>query len=72
MTSDVVEGELTGSVIDIGLQIQSQRVADTNPSANIDGRIVEVKVELDGPSSQRVNRLTNLQVEVKIQRQNKS
>ncbi len=67
VTSDVIDEELQGKVVDIGLQIQPQRVADTNPAANIDNRIIEVKVELDQASSKKVNRLTNLQVEVTIQ-----
>lgn len=66
VTSDVIEDELQGKVVDIGLQIQPQRVADTNPAANVDNRIIEVKVELDKASSEKVNRLTNLQVEVTI------
>jgi HlyD family secretion protein len=42
-------------------------VINTDPTANIDARIVEVRVQLDPESSQKVMNLTNLQVDVSIQ-----
>ncbi|MEG4322671.1 MULTISPECIES: biotin/lipoyl-binding protein [unclassified Microcoleus] len=66
ITSDSFEGELQGSVEYIGLQVQRQNIVNTDPSANIDARIVEVKVRLDAASSQKVAGLTNLQVKVAI------
>jgi HlyD family secretion protein len=42
-------------------------VINTDPTANIDARIVEVRVQLDPKSSQKVMNLTNLQVDVSIQ-----
>jgi HlyD family secretion protein len=66
ITSDSFKGELQGSVEYIGLQVQRQNIVNTDPSANIDARIVEVKVRLDAASSQKVAGLTNLQVKVAI------
>ena len=66
ITSDSFQGELQGKVEYIGLQVQRQNIVNTDPSANIDARIVEVKVRLDAVSSQKVAGLTNLQVKVAI------
>jgi HlyD family secretion protein len=66
ITSDSFKGELQGSIEYIGLQVQRQNIVNTDPSANIDARIVEVKVRLDAASSQKVAGLTNLQVKVAI------
>ncbi|MCC3583503.1 MAG: biotin/lipoyl-binding protein [Microcoleus sp. PH2017_29_MFU_D_A] len=66
ITSDSFQGELQGKVEYIGLQVQRQNIVNTDPSANIDARIVEVKVRLDAASSQKVAGLTNLQVKVAI------
>ncbi|MEG3899266.1 MULTISPECIES: HlyD family efflux transporter periplasmic adaptor subunit [unclassified Microcoleus] len=66
ITSDSLKGELQGKVENIGLQVQRQNIVNTEPSANIDARIVEVKVRLDAASSQKVAGLTNLQVKVAI------
>ena len=66
VTSDSIPGELQGTVEQIGLQVKKQNVINTDTSANIDSRIIEVKVRLDSPSSQKVAGLTNLQVKVAI------
>jgi HlyD family secretion protein len=66
ITSDAFGGELHGKVEYIGLQVQRQNIVNTDPSENIDARIVEVKVRLDEASSQKVAGLTNLQVKVSI------
>src|SRR6476469_1568336 len=66
ITSDALTGELRGTVEYIGLQVQRQNIVNTDPYANIDSRIVEVKVRLDAASSQKVAGLTNLQVKVAI------
>lgn len=67
ITSAALEGELSGIVDRVGLQIQRQDVINADPSANIDSRIVEVRIRLDETSSQRVAGLTNLQVVVVIE-----
>lgn len=66
ITSSAVPRELQGTVEQIGLEIQRQEVVNSDPTANIDARVVEVKVRLDEESSQKVAGLTNLQVRVTI------
>jgi HlyD family secretion protein len=55
---------LTGRVERIGTQIFKNDVLDDDPAANADARVVEVKIRLD--QSEPVARLTNLQVDVRI------
>jgi HlyD family secretion protein len=55
---------LTGQVEEIGWQIFKNNVLDDDPAANADARVVEVKIRLD--NSDRVENLTNLQVDVAI------
>jgi HlyD family secretion protein len=59
-------GELSGNVEEVGLQIGKQDILSTDPTADADSRVVEVKVRLDPKSSQKVTGLTNLQVNVVI------
>ncbi|MBD2253777.1 ABC exporter membrane fusion protein [Nostoc parmelioides] len=59
-------GELTGTVEDIGLLIAKKDVLNTDPAADIDARVVEVKIRLNPESSQRVTGLTNSKVKVAI------
>ena len=66
VTSSAISGELTGTVERIGLEVKRQDVVNTDPTANIDAKVVEVKVKLDRESSQKVAGLTNLLVNVKI------
>ena len=66
ITSHAISGELKGSVERIGLEIQRQEVINTDPAANIDAKVVEVKVRLESESSQKVSGLTNLLVKVSI------
>lgn len=68
VTSESFSGELHGTVEEIGLQVLRQNVINTDPSANTDSRIVEVRVRLDAASSQKVAGLTNLQVKVVLGR----
>lgn len=53
---------LSGSVEQIGLRIQRQEVVNTDPTANIDAKVVEVHVRLDAESSNAVAGFTDLQV----------
>ncbi|MEO1634374.1 MAG: HlyD family efflux transporter periplasmic adaptor subunit, partial [Cyanobacteria bacterium J06631_9] len=66
MTSTAIGDTLTGTVERIGLQIGQQQVVNEDPTANIDAKVVEVFVQLDEASSDRVVGLTNLQVTAKI------
>lgn len=61
-----IDTVLTGTVNAVGYKVQRQNVINTDPTANIDARVVEVRVQLDPESSQKVAQLTNLQVEVSI------
>ncbi len=58
------EGELSGQVETIGLQIFKNDVLDDDPAANADARIVEVRIAVD--QDEVVAMLTNLQVDVLI------
>ncbi|OUL34212.1 HlyD family secretion protein [Nostoc sp. T09] len=58
--------ELQGKVDWVGLQVRRQNVINTDPSSNIDGRVIEVHVRLDPSSSQQAATFTNMQVKVVI------
>jgi HlyD family secretion protein len=62
VTSNSLNGELQGKVELIGWQVRRQNIINSDPSDNIDSRVVEVRVKLDEPSSQKAAKLTNLQV----------
>lgn len=64
---DSLPKALTGEVIEIGERVQRQNVVNSDTSANIDARIVEVRVKLDPDSASQVRSLTNLQVTGEIQ-----
>jgi len=66
ITSHAITEELSGIVEEIGLEVKRQQVVNTDPAANIDAKIVEVKIALDEESSQKVSGLTNLLVTIKI------
>lgn len=57
---------LRGEVIEVGLEVNKQDVLNTDPAAQFDARVVEVKVRLDEASSRQVAGLTNLSVQVSI------
>ncbi|MFK8184756.1 MAG: HlyD family efflux transporter periplasmic adaptor subunit [Phormidesmis sp.] len=59
-------GELSGSVETIGLQIQKTDVLNTDPAADQNARVVEVKIRLDPEDSETVAGLTYMQVRTKI------
>jgi ABC exporter DevB family membrane fusion protein len=66
ITADGVIGHLQGTVDEIGLQIGRKIVLGTDPVADADARVVEVKIRLTLKDSQRVAGLTNLQVNAVI------
>jgi HlyD family secretion protein len=66
ITSSAFSGSLEGTVDLIGKQIGKKDVLNTDPAADTDARVVEVKIRLDPEASKKVSDLTNLQVEVKI------
>ncbi|MEM7760340.1 MAG: HlyD family efflux transporter periplasmic adaptor subunit [Cyanobacteria bacterium P01_A01_bin.40] len=59
-------GKLQGTVDYVGLQIKKQDILESDPAADKDARVVEVKVRLAPEDSDLVAKLTNLQVRVKI------
>jgi HlyD family secretion protein len=61
----ILQFPLTGKVDRISGQVSRNRVLDTDPTANMDARVVEVRIRLD--QSQTVATLTNLQVDAEIQ-----
>jgi len=66
ITSDAIASELEGTVAEIGWKIGKRDILDTDPTADVDVRVVEVKIRLDPEDSEKVSGLTNSQVEVKI------
>jgi HlyD family secretion protein len=64
VSSDALDGPLTGTVERIRLKVQKQDEIGTDPAARKDARIVEVKILLDDAASAAA--FTNLQVEVVI------
>jgi HlyD family secretion protein len=60
---------LKGTVKYIGLQIGKQNVLNTDPAADSDSRVVEVKVAIDPTDSSAVKGLTNSKVAVTINTQ---
>lgn len=67
LLADAVPGKLTGIVDQIGLQVQKQNVVNSDPSTNIDSRVVEVHVRLNEESSEQAARFTNLQVKAVVE-----
>lgn len=68
ITSDysAFAGELHGKVIQIDPEIGKQDILDTDPAADIDARVVKVKILLAPKDNQRVANLTYAKVIVKI------
>ena len=60
------EGEIAGKVARVGLKIGKQDVLSTDPAADVDSRVVEVKIHLDSETSSKVAHLTNSKTIVKI------
>ncbi|AUT01980.1 HlyD family secretion protein [Nostoc sp. CENA543] len=66
ISSNSLKGQLQGKVDWIGWKVQRQNIINTDPSENIDSRVVEVHVQLDEPSSEKAAKFTNLQVKAVI------
>jgi HlyD family secretion protein len=67
VTSDSIPDKLHGTVEWSGYQVRRQTVVNTDPSENIDSRIVEVWIRLDESSSKKAAKFTNLQVKAAIE-----
>ena len=66
ITSSAFSGELNGTVDEIGWQIRKKDVLNTDPVADVDARVVEVKIRLDAAATSKVAHFTNSQVNVAI------
>nr|WP_174764030.1 ABC exporter membrane fusion protein [Anabaena sp. UHCC 0253] len=66
IVGDVFPQELQGEVERIGLQVRKQNLTNTDPSSNIDNRVIKVHIRLNKASSQQAANFTNMQVKVII------
>ncbi len=66
VTSQAFDGEIKGTVAQIGMLVERQKVFSNQPGENLDRRIVEVKIRLNPEDSKRVAHFTNLQVQTTI------
>jgi HlyD family secretion protein len=64
ISSEVLNGEITGKVDRISLRIAKNDVLGTDPATRTDVRVVEVKIRLD--ESKKMAGYTNMQVKVRI------
>lgn len=64
--STAVSDELQGTVREVGQKVLRQNVINTDPTTNTDARVMEVRIELNPDSSQKVKQFTNSQVTAKI------
>lgn len=64
--NDFLPSELRGTVDRLGIQVRRQNVINSDPSTNIDGRVITVHIRLDHASSQKAAKFTNMQVKVVI------
>jgi HlyD family secretion protein len=60
------KGILKGTVQQIGLQVAKKDVLNTDPAADADSRIVEVRLAIDPAENINIRGLTNSKVEIKI------
>ncbi|BBD57471.1 secretion protein HlyD [Nostoc sp. HK-01] len=60
------EGELKGTVAEIGRKVGKKDVLNTDPAADVDARVIEVKIALSPEDSNKVSGLTNAKVLVDI------
>ncbi|MBD1912718.1 MULTISPECIES: ABC exporter membrane fusion protein [unclassified Leptolyngbya] len=67
ITGQGFDGELQGTVSQVGLQVSRQNTFSNQPGENLDRRVVEVRITLTPEASRHVSQLTNLQVQVAIQ-----
>ncbi|WP_414543705.1 biotin/lipoyl-binding protein [Nostoc sp. CCY0012] len=67
ISSNSLPGELVGTVDWVGWKVQRQNIINSDPTENIDSRVVEAHVKLDAASSQKAAKFTNLQVKAVIE-----
>jgi HlyD family secretion protein len=59
-------GKIQGRVVQVGLQVAKKDVLKTDPAADVDSRVVEVKIAIDPAQSNSIRGLTYSKVEIKI------
>ncbi|MEN9215783.1 MAG: HlyD family efflux transporter periplasmic adaptor subunit [Gloeomargarita sp. HHBFW_bins_162] len=67
MTAAALTEPLRGTVTQVGWKVAKKDVLNTDPVADVDARVVEVKIALDQAASPQVQRLTNMVVNVQIE-----
>ena len=58
--------KLHGKVVQVGWEIGRKDVLSTDPVADIDARVVEVRVQVNPEDALKLSRLTHMQVQVVI------
>jgi HlyD family secretion protein len=66
VASEALSEVLRGKVAQIGRLVSKQNILDTNPTADSDARVIEVKILLDSDSSQKAKNLTNQRIRATI------
>lgn len=66
ITSDALPQPLQGTVDRVSARVHRQAIINTDPSENIDARVVDVYVRLTPASSRQAAQYTNLQVNVVV------
>lgn len=66
ITSTALQTPLEGRVALVGAIVRRQSVINTDPTANTDSRVVEIRAPLNAASNQRAAGLSNLQVRTVI------
>lgn len=66
VSGGVLTEPLTGVVNEIGLEVMKKDVLNTDPAAEIDARVVEVKIRLNAVDSQKVAGFSNMKLKVAI------
>jgi HlyD family secretion protein len=66
VSGGVLNEPLLGVVDEIGLEVLKKDVLNTDPAAEIDARVVEVKIRLNAADSQKVSGFSNMKLKVAI------
>lgn len=66
VSGGVLTEPLTGVVDEIGLEVMKKDVLNTDPAAEIDARVVEVKIRLNAVDSLKVAGFSNMKLKVAI------
>ena len=67
ITAAALPEPVRGTVTQVGWQVAKKDVLNTDPVADVDARVVEVKIALDPVATPQVERLTNMVVNVRIE-----